>query len=128
MKRLTIISVVIVVLFVLAACSAPASTAVPPTQAPAPTQAAASGGADQYGENYNADPALEVKAGGTSEGVPDIAKAAIYRAGQPLTDAQVALALKCFNDKGCDTGSGGKLTLAIADGFGENVWRQVTLM
>jgi ribose transport system substrate-binding protein len=130
MKRLATINLVVVLMLVLAACGSPSPAAPAATQAaPAATAAPANtGGLDQYGERYDDNPALEVKAVGTSEGVPDIAKAAIYRAGLPVTDAMRTLALKCFKDKVCDTGSGGKLTLAIADGFGENVWRQITLM
>jgi ribose transport system substrate-binding protein len=82
----------------------------------------------EYGENYDADPALLIKALGTTEGVPDIALAAFTRAGLPLSDAMIAKALECWKNSTCDTGSGGKLTLAIADGFGENVWRQITHM
>jgi len=39
-----------------------------------------------------------------------------------------AKALDCYRGNGCDTGTGGKETVAHADGFGENVWRQVTKM
>ena len=37
-------------------------------------------------------------------------------------------ALECWSNKTCDTGTGGELTVALADGFGENVWREVTHM
>lgn len=83
---------------------------------------------DEYGEIYDADPALLIQALGTTEGVPEIAMAAFYRAGLPLDDAMVDKALECWRDKACDTGSGGELVLAIADGFGENVWREITHM
>ena len=83
---------------------------------------------DEFGEVYEANPDLLTQAMGTTEGVPDIALAAFYRAGLPLTDEQVALALQCWRDKACDTGTGGEITLAIADGFGENVWREITHM
>jgi len=102
MKRTARINLIIVLALVLAACApaaAPATTApVAPTQAPAPA-ATKAGGADMYGEIYTDDPALEAKAVGTSEGMPDIAKAAIYRAGLPVSDAMRTLALKCFKDK-----------------------------
>ena len=45
----------------------------------------------------------------------------------PLTKEQRDLALKCWKDSVCETGHG-TLTVAYADGFGENVWRQVTAM
>ena len=125
MKRLARIIMVAVLMLVLAACTSATPTAPPVTQATAPTQES---GLDQYGERYDADPALLTQALGTTEGVPDIALAAIYRAGLPVDDATRELALKCWKDKVCDTGSGGELTLAIADGFGENVWREITHM
>ena len=83
---------------------------------------------DEYGERYDADPDLLIQAMGTSEGVPDIALAAFARAGQPLDEATIELALECWSEKACDTGTGGEITLAIADGFGENVWREITHM
>jgi len=126
MKRLVVFNVMIVLVLVLAACG-PAETEAPAaTEAPIATEDAS--GLDQYGERYDADPELLTKVAGTAEGFPDIALAAIYRAGLPVDAAMQELALKCFKDKGCDTGTGGDITLAIADGFGENVWREITLM
>ncbi|MCC6805261.1 MAG: substrate-binding domain-containing protein [Anaerolineae bacterium] len=83
---------------------------------------------DEYGEIYDADMELIQKALGTTEGVPDIALAAFYRAGLPVSEEMAALALQCWRDKVCDTGTGGEVVLALADGFGENVWREVTHM
>src|SRR5262245_20729344 len=136
MKRFLTISLLVVVVALLAACESPTPTAAPPTSAPAPTQATAppqasggqEGGVDQYGERYDANPAILTQSVGTTEGVPDIAKAAFYRAGLPVDDAKMALAVKCFKENVCDTGTGGKLTVALADGFGENFWRQMTKM
>ncbi|HEX5584292.1 substrate-binding domain-containing protein [Gaiella sp.] len=39
-----------------------------------------------------------------------------------------ALALKCWKSNNCTTGTGGKLTVAYVEGFGENVFRQVSKM
>ena len=50
------------------------------------------------------------------------------RAAMPLTAEQNALAVKCWTDSVCETGTGGEITIAYADGFGENVWRRVTAM
>lgn len=83
---------------------------------------------DEYGEIYDADMDLIQKALGTTEGVPDIALAAFYRAGLPVSEEMAALALQCWHDKSCDTGTGGDVVVALADGFGENVWREVTHM
>jgi ABC-type sugar transport system substrate-binding protein len=39
-----------------------------------------------------------------------------------------ALALKCWKNNGCSTGTGGKLTVAYIEQFGENVYRQMSRM
>jgi len=123
MKRLFAINMTIVLALALAACRGPA------TEAPV---AGATGpgieGADQYGERYDADPAVLTKSVGTTEGIPQIALAAIYRGGLPVDAERQALAVKCWKEKICDTGTGGAITVALADGFGENFWRQMTHM
>lgn len=85
----------------------------------------AAGGSE---ENFDADPELLMKAMGTTEGIPDEALAAFYRAGLPVSDEMAEKALECWREKECDTGTGGDVTVALADGFGENVWREVTHM
>ena len=79
-------------------------------------------------EHYNAKSTLLLKAFGTTQNIPKPVLAAVYRAGLPVTGAKLSLALKCWKDNVCDTGTGGKFTVALADGFGENVWREVTHM
>jgi ABC-type sugar transport system substrate-binding protein len=64
----------------------------------------------------------------SAEGVPEPVLAAIARAGTPVDDAMLEKALECWTEKTCETGTGGELTVALADGFGENVWREVTHM
>ncbi len=64
---------------------------------------------------------------GTTEVDPAIAKA-IEIAAKPLTPELEAKALECWKNDVCETGTGGELTIAYADGFGENVWRRVTKM
>src|SRR5512143_1916830 len=128
MKRLAIVSVITIFVFVLAACGG----AAPATQASGGASVPVTGppisGLDKYGERYDADPSVLKKAVGTADGVPQIALAAFYRAGLPVSPQMQALAIKCFKDLVCDTGTGGKLTVALADGFGENFWRQMTHM
>jgi ribose transport system substrate-binding protein len=80
------------------------------------------------GEHYNAKKPLLEKAFGTTANVPKPVLAAVYRAGMPFTGAKLALAIKCWKENTCDTGTNGKYTVALADGFGENVWREVTHM
>jgi len=125
MKRQLTLNLVVVLTLFLAACGG--ST---PTAAPEPTQPAAvqDPNLDQYGERYDADPAVLTKSVGTPEGVPQIALAAFYRAGLPVDQARMDLAVKCWKDKICETGTGGPITVALADGFGENFWRQMTHM
>lgn len=77
------------------------------------------------GEKYNASPTLLEKAFGTAQNIPQPVLAAVYRAGLP---ANIPLAIKCWKENTCETGTGGKITVALADGFGENVWREVTHM
>jgi len=86
------------------------------------------GSSGQSGEKYNAKPALLLKAFGTTKKIPKPVLAAVTRAGVPFTGAKLQLALKCWKENICDTGTGGDVTVALADGFGENVWREVTHM
>ena len=48
--------------------------------------------------------------------------------GKPVTPETRAKAIECWSNNSCDTGTGGKIKVAYADGFGENVWRRVTAM
>ena len=69
---------------------------------------------------------LEMKSLGTIEVNPIVAES-FTRFAKGLTADQRELAMKCWKDSVCETGHG-DLTVALADGFGENVWRQVTKM
>lgn len=71
--------------------------------------------------------ALMMKALGTTEGINPVVKETFERAARSLTPEEQELALKCWRDLVCETGRG-SLTVALADGFGENVWRRVTHM
>ena len=51
--------------------------------------AATSGSPGKYGENYNAKPALLLKAFGTTKDIPQPLLASVYRAGQPVTGAKL---------------------------------------
>jgi ABC-type sugar transport system substrate-binding protein len=70
---------------------------------------------------------LEMKSLGTTENINPVVAESFKRAAAELTPEQRELALKCWKDSVCETGHG-DLTVALADGFGENVWRQVTKM
>jgi ribose transport system substrate-binding protein len=96
-----------------------------PTEEEAATTEESAPADETFGESFDADPALLEKALGTSENVPDVVLAAVARADDPV---DIDLAIKCWKEKTCDTGTGGELTVALADGFGENVWREVTHM
>lgn len=127
MKRLFVINVMLILALALAACGG-AATEAPATEEPMADLGPGIDGADQYGERYDADPAVLTKSVGTPDGVPQIALAALYRAGLPVDQAKMDLAVKCWQDKICETGTGGPITVALADGFGENFWRQMTHM
>ena len=64
---------------------------------------------------------------GTTDASPVIADA-FASAARPVTPEMRAKAIECWNNNSCDTGTGGKIKVAYADGFGENVWRRVTAM
>ena len=70
---------------------------------------------------------LMMKSVGTTEDVSPVIVEAIKHAAMDLTPEQRKLALECWKNNVCETGHG-TLTVAYADGFGENVWRQVTKM
>lgn len=127
MKRLFVINIMLILALALAACGGGATEA-PPTEEPMADLGPGIEGADQYGERYDASSDVLIKSVGTDEGVPQIALAALYRAGLPVDQARMDLAVKCWQDKICETGTGGPLTVALADGFGENFWRQMTHM
>src|SRR5436305_13113440 len=48
--------------------------------------------------------------------------------GRSTKKVNYTLALSCWKNNGCSTGTGGKLTVAYVEGFGENVYRQVSKM
>jgi ABC-type sugar transport system substrate-binding protein len=73
------------------------------------------------------DPDLMMAALGTTENIGPVVTEAFIRASEKLSAEDRALALQCWRDNVCETGRG-SLTVALADGFGENVWRQVTHM
>jgi len=54
-----------------------------------------------------------------------IALAGLGRADKKVNED---LALKCWKNNGCSTGTGGKLTVAYIEQFGENVYRQMSKM
>jgi ribose transport system substrate-binding protein len=64
---------------------------------------------------------------GTTTANPVIVEA-VKRAAEPVTPELRAKAIACWKANGCETGTKGKITVAYADGFGENVWRRVTAM
>ena len=55
----------------------------------------------------------------------NIALAGLGRADRKVNQT---LALKCWKNNGCNTGTGGKLTVAYIEQFGENVYRQMSKM
>jgi ABC-type sugar transport system substrate-binding protein len=59
--------------------------------------------------------------------VPPLMQEALSRVSMPLTAAQLAKAFQCWEASSCTLGSG-KITLAEADGFGDNTWRKFSKM
>ena len=88
-------------------------------------------GAGGFGEVYKANPATLKKTLFNAKLLPsnktasNIALAAYGRADKQVDQN---LALRCWKNNGCNTGTGGKLTVAYVEGFGENVYRQISKM
>jgi len=99
-----------------------------PDSAARGAQLTAGGG---FGEVYKANPAtlkktlFSAKLLPSNEMARNIALAAYGRADKKVNQN---LALKCWKNNGCTTGTGGKLTVAYVEGFGENVYRQISKM
>ncbi len=138
MKRIRIIGLTVALALIVAACGdgdpAPAEDTTPeapaeePAEAPDDADDAPAEGIEQYGESTDADPALVERALGPVDDVPDIVLASIARAVQDLDEETIEIALDCWNNVECDTGTGGDVVMGVADGGRLNVWRQVTHM
>ncbi len=74
----------------------------------------------------SAEELMQTRLGTTDAGT--VIAETFRRAALPVTDELRAKALECWENNACDTGTGGDVTVAYADGFGENVWRRVTAM
>ena len=70
---------------------------------------------------------LLMKSLGTTENINPVLAESFNRFAEGLTAEQRELAMQCWQDSVCETGQG-DVVVALADGFGENVWRQVTKM
>jgi ABC-type sugar transport system substrate-binding protein len=85
----------------------------------------------EYGESYNPDPGLVDTGMAGPNGLPseerarNIALATVTRAGM---EVDFDKAFECWENDGCETGSGGTLKVGLADGFGGNVARQLFKM
>jgi ribose transport system substrate-binding protein len=158
MKKAKLIAVLAVLAMVAAACNggdAESTTSTAGTEEPTTTGApegttttetmeeTTTTGDDGGGENpladfgedpTAADPALVEKALGPVEPSDDaswnVVLASIARASQELDQATIDVAMECWNNPECDTGSGGELVMGYADGGGKtvNVWRGVSRM
>jgi ribose transport system substrate-binding protein len=84
-----------------------------------------------FGEVYKAKAATLKKTLFSAKLLPanktarNIALAALGRSERKVN---LNLALRCWKNNGCDTGTGGKLKVAYVEGFGENVYRQMSKM
>jgi ABC-type sugar transport system substrate-binding protein len=109
----------------------PAEPTEEPPAEPTEEPPAEPAGPDEFGETYDADPAIIEKALYDATLLPaddvarQVALAAFDRADNPVDNAK---ALECWQNNGCDTGSGGELTAAYLEAFGENVYREVAKM
>lgn len=85
----------------------------------------------EFGESYLPDPALLEQSLGGAASLPDdpmqrnVVLAGVSRASTAVDED---LALECWQNDGCQTGTGGELIVGLADGFGGNVARQLFKM
>ncbi len=85
----------------------------------------------EYDESYLPDEEILALGLGGAGSLPEeerarnVALATIARASIPVDED---LALKCWEENGCDTGTGGELKVGLADGFGGNIARQIFKM
>jgi ABC-type sugar transport system substrate-binding protein len=158
MRRTRIIALIAVLAMLVAACAgddagdttttegeAPDTTEAPEetTTTEAMEETTTTAGGDEGGDNpladYDedptaADPALVEKALGpvepSDEASWNIVLASIARATQDLDQETIDIAMECWNNPECDTGTGGELVMGYADGGGKtvNVWRGVSRM
>jgi ribose transport system substrate-binding protein len=126
MRPVLVLALVIATLVAVAAGRG--GTGHKPDASAANAQSAAGGG---FGEVYKANPATLKKTLFNAKLLPsnktarNIALAAYGRADKKVDQD---LALRCWKNNGCNTGTGGKLTVAYVEGFGENVYRQISKM
>jgi ribose transport system substrate-binding protein len=118
------VTLLAVALFVVAAALGSTGS----TRSTGSTNAKTKGG---YGEVYKANPAILKKTLFNAKLLPkntmarNIALAAYGRASKKVN---FDLAMKCWKNDGCKTGTGGKLTVAYVEPFGENVYRHISKM
>lgn len=62
-----------------------------------------------------------------ADSLPPLMKEALDRASKPLTEEQKDKAFACWQASSCQLGSG-DVTVAEADGFGDNTWRKFSKM
>src|SRR4029450_1725347 len=118
------VALVVVALFAVAAALGSTSSTKSAGSAKAST-------AGKYGEGYKANPKILAKTLFDAKLLPprrrarNIALAAYGRASKKVN---FNLALKCWKNDGCKTGTKGKLTVAYVEPFGENVYRPISKM
>jgi ABC-type sugar transport system substrate-binding protein len=93
----------------------------------APTASAASPGASASGAALQQVISAALQADVPASEVPPLMAEALSKVNLNLTPAQITTAYNCWKSSSCTLGSG-NLTLAEADGFGDNTWRQFSKM
>ncbi|MDT4944482.1 MAG: ribose transport system substrate-binding protein [Pseudonocardiales bacterium] len=96
----------------------------------APGDASSSAGGTSSGDDAAAQKLVEqaFQTNVQLSSLPATVQDAFRAAAKPQTQAQLDTAFKCWQGTECSTGTGGKTTLGIADGFGDNTWRKISKM
>jgi ABC-type sugar transport system substrate-binding protein len=85
----------------------------------------------EFGETYNPSAATIDTGMAGPNGLPSEERArniALATAARSELPVDFDLAMKCWEENGCETGSGGELKVGLADGFGGNIARQIFKM
>ena len=107
------------------------ATEEPAAEQPAPSEWGATLADGEFDECYSPDPDIVAVGLGGAGSLPveerarNVALATLCRASIQIDED---LALQCWQNDGCDTGTGGELKVALADGFGGNPARQIFKM
>ncbi len=129
-RPLTAVVGAVLIALAAGACSSSSSTSSTASTGGTGSSAAASSPASSTVSDASVQRLVNqaFQAGISLSSLPTTVQQAFQAAAEPLMQAQLTSAYSCWQNSTCSTGTGGSTTLGIADGFGDNTWRQFTKM